>query len=214
VNPNILYNKDKPNESLLNRIMEKADHYSIEYVSPTIANIQRTFTFDDMSLYDAFNKIAEEINCLFVFNSGTKSDGKIARGISVYDLESNCLDCGHRGEFTQKCPKCNSENIDEGYGEDTTIFVTADEIAKNIKLSTDTGAVKNCFKLQAGDDLLTATIRNCNPNGTDYIWYLSNAVKEDMSEELKTKIAEYDVAYENYRTKARKSNNKPWKNNV
>lgn len=58
--------------------------------------------------------------------------------------------------------------------------------------------MKNCFKLEAGDDLMTATIRNCNPNGTDYIWYLSDAVKEDMSKELVDKIKAYDNAYNTY----------------
>lgn len=45
---------------------------------------------------------------------------------------------------------------------------------------------------------MTATIHNCNPNGTDYIWYLSDTVKEDMSDELVNKLEAYDNLYSYY----------------
>ena len=178
--------------------MEKAPHYTIIHVDNTIANIQRTFTFDDISLCDSFQEIAEEIGCLFDYHSHSDGNGGIQRAISVYDLESNCQVCGHRGEFTKTCPECGASDIDEGYGEDTTIFVTSDELANNIQFTSDIGAIKNCFKLEAGDDLMTATVRNCNPNGTDYIWYISDDVKLDMSEELVEKIESYDALYDTY----------------
>jgi hypothetical protein len=196
--PTVLYNPEHPEASLLHRIGEKAEHYTILYVDDSIKNIQRTFTFDDISIVDAHNQIAEEIGCLFEYHSDSDENGKLRRAYSVYDLQSNCLDCGHRGEFTGVCPECNSSNIDEGYGEDTTIFVTSDELANNIKFTSDTGSIKNCFKLEAGDDLMTATVRNCNPNGTDYIWYISNDVKSDMSNELVEKLESYDKLYNVY----------------
>ena len=198
--PTVLYNPKQPEASLLHRIMEKATHYTIAYVSPTIANIQRTFTFDDISIYDAFQEISEEIDCLFILNVGSDTNGDIFRTISVYDLESNCTDCGYRGEFTDACPKCSSVNITEGYGVDTTVFVTSDELANNIQLITDIGSVKNCFKLEAGDDLMTATVRNCNPNGTDYLWYFSEDMLNGMSTELQNKISAYNTLYNNYQT--------------
>lgn len=198
VNPTILYDKDNPESSLLHRIMEKAQHYSILHVDNTIAKIQRTFTFDNISLYDAFQQIAEEIGCLFVFHSNTDENGKIQRAISVYDLESNCNACKYRGEFTSVCPECGSNDINEGYGEDTTIFITPDELADDIQFTSDTDSIKNCFKLEAGDDLMTATIRNCNPNGTDYIWHISDDVKSDMSKELVDKLESYDALFDTY----------------
>ena len=197
-NPSVLYKPNALSESILHRMLEKAPHYTIIHVDSTIANIQRTFSFDNISIYDAFTQVGEEINCLFVYHSNTDSNGNIVRGISVYDLESNCIACGHRGEFTGVCPKCGSTNITEGYGNDTTIFITAEELASSIQLSTDTGSVKNCFKLEGGDDLMTATIRNCNPNGSDYMWYISKSLKEDMSDELVAKIDSYDMLYEMY----------------
>ncbi|MBQ8206418.1 MAG: hypothetical protein IJZ77_03065 [Bacilli bacterium] len=194
----IMYNPDNPKGSLLHRIMEKAPHYSIIHVDNTIKNIQRMFTFDNISIYDAFQEIAEEIGCIFILHSNSDKFGKIQRTISVYDLQSYCNDCGHRGDFIDVCPECQSKNISNGYGEDTTIFVTSDELANELKLSTDTDATKNCFKLEAGDDLMTATIRSCNPNGSDYIWHISEEIKKQMSSELVDKINKYDAEYEKY----------------
>ena len=197
----ILYDEKNPKSSILHRLLEKAPHYSIAYVDESIQRIQKQFSFDGVSICDAFNEIAEEIGCLFVYNSNSQAGGKPNRTISVYDLQQNCnnKDCKHRGEFTDKCPKCGSTDITYGYGEDTTIFVTADELAtEGIQLVTDTESVKNCFKLEAGDDLMTATIRNCNSNGSDYIWYFSDSMKEDMSKELVDRIEGYDELYKEH----------------
>lgn len=201
--PTVLYRDDEENQdsSLMHRILhDKAPHYSVIHVDDTIKNMQRTFTFSDTSIYDACEEIAEEIGCLFVFNSNSDKSGDIQRTISIYDLESNCNECGYRGEFSDVCPECGSTDIDEGYGEDTTIFVTADELAEDIQLSMDADEMKNCFKLEAGDDLMTATIKNCNPNGTDYIWYLSDDMKADMSEGLVERLAEYDALYADHQS--------------
>lgn len=196
--PTILWNPENPDASLLHRIMEKAPHYTVIHVDDTIAKIQRTFSFDNVSIHDAFNQIAEEVGCLFIYHSNSDDKGRIQRTISVYDLEATCNTCGYRGEFTLECPECESNDINEGYGNDTNVFITADELAENIRFTSDTGAIKNCFKLEAGDDLMTATIRNCNPNGTSYIWYISDSVKEDMSEELVHSLNSYDDLYEFY----------------
>lgn len=192
----ILYDPDHPEASILHRILkDKAPHYSIAYVSPTIAKIPRAFSFDGSSILDAHQEISEEVGCLFQYYAG-KENGRLQRKIAVYDLQQYCNDCEHRGDFIDECPKCGSRNITNGYGDDTLIFVTSDELAsEGIQLVTDTDSVKNCFKLEAGDDLMTATVRNCNPNGTDYIWYFSDAVKEDMPDELVEKIESYDELY-------------------
>ncbi len=198
----ILYDDNNKDASILHRLLkDKAPHYSIIHVDSTIAKIQRSFSFDGKSICDAFKEISEEIGCLFIYNSNSDENGKIQRTISVYDLQQNCLNssCKHRGEFTDVCPKCGSTNIKYGYGKDTLIFVTSDELAsEGIQFTTDTDSVKNCFKLEAGDDLMTATVRNCNPNGSDYIWRFSDVMKEDMSEELREKINSYNNIYRDY----------------
>lgn len=196
--PTVLFNEKNPKTSLLHRIMEKAPHYTVTHVDASIAGIQRTFSFDDTSIYDAFQDIAEEIKCIFILNANTDGEGKLQRTVEVYDLQSYCFDCGHRGDYFDICPECGSENVRPGYGEDTTIFITSDELADNIGFTTDTDAVKNCFKLEGGDDLMTATIRNCNPNGTDYLWYFSDDMKKDMPDDLVEKIESYDDIYKYY----------------
>lgn len=196
--PTILFDDENKNGSLLHRIMEKAPHYKIIHVDTSIKNIQRTFSFNGKSIYDAFMEISEEIDCIFIINNGTNSDGKIAREISVYDMESYCLNCGHRENFSHVCPVCGDTNVLSGYGEDTNIYVSVDNLAESISYSTDTDSVKNCFKLEAGDDLMTATIANCNPNGSGYIWYISDSLKADMSDELAKKIDEYEKIYDYY----------------
>lgn len=195
--PSVIYSDDK-DCSVLDKLLEKAPHYSIGYVATTIKNIQRTFEFDGTTIYDAFNQIAEEVHCLFVYDSGMSQDGKPKRTISVYDIESYCVECGNREEFYGTCPKCGSTNIIPGYGEDTNILISSENLSDNITFTTDNGAVKNCFKLEAGDELMTATIRSCNPNGSDYIWYIPEDTRTDMSDELQQKLADYDSAYDQY----------------
>ena len=195
----ILYDPEDSSASLLDRIFEKAPHYSVVYIDDTIKNIQRSFSFDDSSIVDACQEIAEEIGCFFEFHSNSDDKGMPQRTVSVHDLYQSCNNCDYRGEFTDRCPECGSTDITPGYGVDTTIFVTSDELASNgIEFTTDVDEVKNCFKLEAGDDLMTATIRNCNPNGTDYIWYFSDSLKENMSDELVKKLDGYDKLYKDY----------------
>lgn len=190
--PSVLFNESDHNTSILNRVIEKAPHYKISHVDQSIANIQRTFSLDSISIYDALQEISKEINCIFAIDVITDSEGKMTRSISAYDLESYCLDCGTRDEFLDVCPKCGSRNVMPGYGEDTSIFVSSDNLADDIQYSTNIESVKNCFKLSAGDELMTATLMSCNPNGTGYIWYISDDLKEDMSSELVNRLNDYD----------------------
>lgn len=193
----VLYNPDNPKASLLNRILsDKCPHYKILHVDSSIANIQRTFSFNDISIYDSFMEIANEINCLFVF--GEESDEPMFRTISVYDLESNCIDCGYRGEFEDQCPKCASVDIKYGYGEDTNIFINKENLGENINIQSDVGSVNNCFRLEAGDDLMTATVINCTPSGSQYLWHFTDEMKDDMSDDLVSKLNEYDLKYVYY----------------
>lgn len=193
--PTTLFDETDADASLLNRILEKAPHYTIKHVDASIARIQRVFSFHSTNIYDAFQTIAKEINCIFIIDSGTDENGKIARGIYVYDLESYCMDCKTRGEFLDKCSECGSENIKTGYGNDTNIFVSVENLADDIQYTTDVDSVKNCFKLEAGDDLMTAALVSCNPNGSGYIWYLSDEIKSDMSDELVNALDAYDRDY-------------------
>lgn len=200
--PTIIYDPKNPEASALDRILkDKASHYTIVHVDSSIANLQRTFSWDGSSIKDAFDDIANEVECLFKYGEYTNNDGKIHRTISVYDLNDRCMECGERGSFTTKvCPKCGSANINYGYGTDSGIFLSHENFAGDITYSSNKDSVKNCFRLVAGDDLMTATIRNINPSGSQYIWYLSDSVRADMSQALQDKLKAYDTEYESYST--------------
>lgn len=200
--PTVIYDPRNPEASALDRILkDKASHYTIVHVDSSIANLQRTFSWDGSSIKDAFDDIANEVECLFKYGEYTNNDGKIHRTISVYDLNDRCMECGERGSFTTKvCPKCGSANINYGYGTDSGIFLSHENFAGDITYSSNKDSVKNCFRLVAGDDLMTATIRNINPSGSQYIWYLSDSVRADMSHALQDKLKAYDTEYESYST--------------
>ena len=82
----VFYNEENPDNSLLNMIIEKAPHYSIGHVDDSLMNLQRTFSVDGTSIYDFMvGDIAKEFNCVFIFDSTTRT-------INAYDLYSVCED--------------------------------------------------------------------------------------------------------------------------
>lgn len=188
------YNENNPKASLLHRVLQKAfaSGYSIKYVDGSLKNIQRMFSINDSTIYDfLIGECSEQFNCLFQFDSSDRS-------ISVYDLYTVCEDCGERGEFVDECPKCQGINL-KYFGEDTTIYVDKENLTDSIQLETNTDNVKNCFKLVAGDDLMTATIRMLNPNGSDYIYHIPEYIRNDMPKELVNRLDEYDVLHDSYK---------------
>lgn len=200
--PTKIYNESNPDGSLLDRLLkDKASHYTIHHVDGSLANLQRTFSWGDTDIKTAFDEIAEEIEGVFIYGLSTLDDGKIHRTISLYDLNDVCLDCGERGTFTDGvCTKCGSTNIKQGYGLDSGIFINAENFASTISYSSNVDEVKNCFRFEAGDDVMTAAIRNINPTLSQYIWYFSDDTRADMSPELQSELAAYDEAYEAYET--------------
>lgn len=184
------YNPGNPNASLLHRVLDKAPHYSIKHVDESLRNLQRFFSIDS-TIYDFFiGDCSEQFHCLFQFDSTDRS-------ISIYDLYTVCKDCGERGEFDAECPKCGSRNL-QYYGEDTTILVDKNNLTDSIQVTTNADSSKNCFKLVAGDELMTATVRMLNPNGSDYIYAFSQEQREDMPKGLVEKLDTYNDLVESY----------------
>lgn len=182
--------KKKKRASLLHRVLhDKCPDWSISIIGETLANIQRTFSTDSSTIYDFLvNTIANEIGCLFTFNS-------VSRAISAYDLKNTCTNCGFRGEFTAKCPKCGSKSHIRGYGAWKNVYVSPENTALQISVDGDTDSVKNCFRVTGGDDLMTATVRNINPNRSSYIYRISDDMKADMPIELVDKLNAYENDY-------------------
>ena len=193
--PTIFYREDHPEASLLHRVLEKAPHYKIKYVDDSLKKLSfiRQFTIDGTSIYDFLTgECSEQYNCLFIFDSADRS-------ISAYDLYTTCNKCGYRGDYYDECPECGSTDI-KYFGEDTTILVDKSNLTDSITLEANIDNMKNCFKLAAGDDYMTATIRMLNQNGTDYIYVIPDYQKLDMPEGLVKKLNDYDELY-NSKTK-------------
>lgn len=167
------YNDEDHKASLLHRILECVPHYKIAHVDNSLCDIQRTFSIDGTSVYDFLvGECAEQFDCLFIFNSAKRS-------ISVYDLLTVCNKCGERGDFYDECTNCGSKEL-KYYGKDTTIYVDKNNLTDSIQLSTNADNIKNCFKLEAGDENITLTARGLNQNGSDriYIDYSSDLNKK------------------------------------
>ena len=195
----IIYNPWDKDASILSAIMDKAPHYKIKYVDESIAKLQKTFSFDGTSIDDALNEICDECDAIVIYNDGTDEEtGMPAREISIYDLETICQNenCKYRGDFSDVCPQCGGTDLKYGYGQDTTIFVSKEMLTNEVQYTSDVDSIKNTFKLEAGDDVMTAAIRACNPNGTDYIQYINEETKHDMPEELVQKIDEYEDLFQ------------------
>lgn len=191
----VFYNPDNPNCSLLHRLISKASHYSIGHVDESLMNIQRTFSISDTDLYSILvGEISEEFNCLFLFDS-------MNRTISAYDLYNTCNKCGYRGDFSDKCPECDSIDFSGKYGNDTTIFISNENLANEINLEPDLDSLKNCFYVEGGDEIINAAIRSINPNGTNYIYFFDDDTKKDMSVNLISALGSYDTLYNEYLNK-------------
>ena len=184
----VFFDEQNQNASLLHRLFQKAPNYTIKYVDDSLKRLQRMFSFSDSYLYDILvGECSEQFNCVFKFDSSDRS-------VSVYDLYTVCQDCGERGDYLDVCPKCGSKNL-KSYGKDTTIYIDKNNLTDNITCEVNTDNVKNCFKLVAGDEYMTATIRNLNPNGSDYIYHIPEYLKKDMSTGLVERLDMYDSLY-------------------
>ena len=61
VSPTVFYSSDK-SISALDRVLSYAPHYHVGHVDDSLKNIQRSFSFNNTSVMDAFKEMAEEID--------------------------------------------------------------------------------------------------------------------------------------------------------
>ena len=179
------YNPSNTSLSLLHRILSRVPHYKINHVDDTLKNEKRIISADGTSVYDLLTgDVATEFDCLFKFDSTNRS-------ISAYDLLNYCPKCNKRIE-DDICPDCGNTELVKGYGKDTTIFVNKDNLAQEITLDSNESEVKNCFKIIAGDDIMSAAVKDVSPNGSEYITYFSDSDYGNMQTELAKKLKDYD----------------------
>ena len=81
------------------------------------------------------------------------------------------------------------------YGENTGVHISVENYADEISISGNPDSRFNCMKVSGGDDLMTATVANINPNGTNYIYNFSEDMLADMPSELVDRINTYNTLY-------------------
>lgn len=184
----------KRKHSLLHRVLaDKAPHWSIGYVTPCIAldeesepeeseKFQRTYTANGESIYDFLTgTVAEESNVVFLFDT-------MERKINCYSLSENVFD-PNTGEIKVA-----------GAGEDTMIYVSKNKLANEITISSQKDNIKNCFRIEGGDDIITDMVRAVNMNGSNYIYQFADFQYDDMPEALRNKIQGYRTMMEDPQT--------------
>lgn len=182
--PTVFYNPNDPKHSLLHRVLsDKAPHWSIGDVTPYIAlnensnpeeasSFQRTYNVDGDSIYDFLTgTVAKESNVIFIFDT-------IHRIINCYSL-CNCIE--------QETGNVKSASI----GEDTMVCVSKTKLTNEFTISSNKDNVKNCFRVEGGDDNITDMVRAVNMNGSNYINVFSNLQYNDMSTDLLRKLKQY-----------------------
>lgn len=193
----ILYNESNPNHSMLHRIFKYMPHYSIGHVDASVAILQRTFSCENTSIYDFLQQIAEELECIFIFD-------KFKREINCYDLRDHCnnpscISAGkHRKIKDGVCTYCGrSDRITFGYGFHTGVNINTDNLAETLTVTPDKDSVKNTFKIVGGDDILTNLIGQRLMDG-NRITKFSKYQLEQMSEELRNALIAHDNLVKSY----------------
>lgn len=188
--PTVFYDSSHKQSSLLHRITDKVSgYYSIGDVPLTVRNIQRTFSFNGISIYDALNQIEKQIGCKFVIDSHK-------RVINVVDQYSTCNKCGYRGDFHDTCPKCGSDDVNEPYGEQTNVFISKNSLSSSASVTTNDSSLKTVFRLSTGDEDMDSAVINLNPNGSRYIYNFGTKVRSQFSSELAKVVDNYEKAYD------------------
>ena len=144
--PKSLYDINNKKRSMLHILFEQMPHYSIGHVDDSTADIQRTFEFSDITLYEALQKIEEEIECIFIFDN-------FSRTVNCYDLKDHCANAeciqkhDNRNVVNGICQHCKSDaNVLPGYGEYSGVKIDTGQLVQNIQLDGDKDSLKNCFK--------------------------------------------------------------------
>lgn len=195
--------------SMLHRILSYAPHYRIGHVDKSLYFVQRQFSFDS-DINSCLQEIAKEVGCIFTYNIYLDEDYQPVREINAYET-CYCTKCyqevmegtGNFKTFTTGkyrsisngiCNNCGSSDFVYDYGEDSDVFITTENLTDEIQVQPE-NEVKNCFKISGGDDLITSTVQALQMSSSNRIVMFSEEQKEQMSDELRATIEQYDKEY-------------------
>jgi lipocalin len=119
--------------------------------------------------------------------------------VSVYSFLTSTvateLECVFLFDIFNRTISCFDIN---SYGNDTNVFIDCENYAKEITLEAPSDQIFNWFKISGGDDVID--VREVNPNNTNYVTYLGENDKADMSSALVTKLDNYNILYASLQT--------------
>ena len=174
----VVYKASDTKHSLLHRILSYAPHWKIGHVDSHITDSNT-------------NQLVETSTVVRTFEFSNTN---------VYDaLQEVAKELDVVFTFDSKTRSVNMYDLNT-VGEDTTVFVNKENLANSFTCSSNKDSIKNCFKVTGGDDLINSYVRSVNPNGSEYIYYISKDQREDMSDELVAKLDAYDNLYESKKT--------------
>ena len=163
-----LYNPLDQEHSLLHKLLSKAPHWSFGSIAETITDNGKEVS-------------SSQIKRTFNFDN-----------TNIYDaLQEIAKEFDVVFTFNTVNRKINMYDLNK-VGEDTTVYVSTENLANDFTCTSNKDSIKNCFKIVGGDDLINSTIRSINANGSDYIYYFSPEQMDDMSDGLKTSLRAYD----------------------
>ena len=166
--PTTLYDNLDHNHSLLHRLLSKAQHWSFGSIAEIITDNGKEVS--SSQIYRTFNfdntNIYDALQEIAKEFDVVFTFNTVNRKINMYDLNK--------------------------VGEDTTVYVSTENLANDFTCTSNKDSIKNCFKIVGGDENINVAIRAVNPNGSDYIYYFSPEQMEDMSEGLRTKLTKYE----------------------
>lgn len=175
--------------SLLHRIFNYAPYYKIGNVPTSLRNETRVFSISESSIYDFLvGELSTQFGCAVKINS-------LTRTVDFYDLCDVCTNCGYRGTDLEVCPECGGTSFNV-YGEYNGLYIDVENLGDDIVEECLVDEYFNCLRIQAGDDLMTATLMNMNPNGSQYVY--SSALDPDCSSELQNRMKTYNERYDYY----------------
>lgn len=118
----VLYDPTSLEHSLLDIVLhDKCPDWSVGYVDPDLAVMQRTFEIDRNDVYSFLtNEMSEAFDAIVKFNT-------LERTINVYKNDT--------------------------FGKDTSIFVSYDNLLKNVSLSSSVDDIKTSLTFAGADDI-------------------------------------------------------------
>ncbi len=208
--PTHLYDENDEKHSLINRVLnEKAPNWSVGEVSEYFNvngkvysrnALQRTFSVDGTSVYDFFDgDICSEFNCIFTYDTYNRKVNCLNLDSCVFDTtnmevidgwsyRNACYYDENNNKYEQK--EVSNYFHCDGIGYDTNIYVTKQKLANSFSKDSD-DTVKNCFKVEGGDDIITNKVGAVNLSGNNYIYLFSQFQYDDMKQELRNAIESY-----------------------